>query len=155
MRCLSVTGKIHIRWDASSSEVVPATPADVDPEDARVQLARRFVHWFGPVIELQFAEWADSPADDAKLTWAGMRGELTPVSVEGTSTNELSAPAWSRLMPSSSKPRCAGPERGALSETVTSPFHRAGKLGELFVVALGGAALAVRDLAPAVLVPRS
>lgn len=83
MRCLGVTGKVHIRWDASSSEVVPATPADIDPEDARVQLARRFVHWSGPATVLQFAKWAGVSADDAKLTWAGMRDELAPVSVEG------------------------------------------------------------------------
>ena len=83
MRCLSVTGKVHIRWDASSSEVVPATAADIDPEDARAQLARRFLHWSGPATVLQFAKWAGVSSNDAKLTWAGVRDELAPVSVEG------------------------------------------------------------------------
>ena len=83
MRCLSVTGKVHIRWDASSSEVVPATAADIDPRRCPAKLARRFLHWSGPATVLQFAKWAGVSSNDAKLTWAGVRDELAPVSVEG------------------------------------------------------------------------
>lgn len=84
LRCLSVTAKVHIRWDARSCEVVPATPPDVDPREARLELARRFLHWYGPVDHLQFAKLSGVCVSDAERTWAELRGELTPVSLEGT-----------------------------------------------------------------------
>ncbi len=82
VRCLSVTGKVHIRWDASSSEVVPAAVPEVDPSEARLDLARRFLHWYGPVSRSQFAKWAGVCMGDAELTWSELHEELVPVSFE-------------------------------------------------------------------------
>ena len=91
LRCLAVTGRIHIRWDASFSGVVPAEAFDVDAEEARLGLARRFLHWFGPADALQFARWAGVPKSDATLTWTLLRDELTAVSVGGVGRHVLTA----------------------------------------------------------------
>lgn len=91
MRCLSVTGRLHIRWDASFSGVVPAEPAGVDPEEARRGLARRFLRWYGPADVTQFARWAGIPKPDAELTWSHLGTELVPVAVGGTERFVLEA----------------------------------------------------------------
>lgn len=79
VRGATVTGRIHLRWDASSIELIAAERPDVDVEDARVELARRFVRWFGPVSVAQFARWAAVDPSDAKITWSRLTDELTPV----------------------------------------------------------------------------
>jgi hypothetical protein len=93
IRSLCVTGKIHIRWDASTTTVIPAEPAAIDPEDARVELARRFLHWHGPAGAAHFAKWARVPRADATLTFERMAKELAPVSVDGKQRWILSSDA--------------------------------------------------------------
>jgi hypothetical protein len=85
VKLLSCTGKVHIRWDASRIDVLPAEPAAVDPEDARVELARRFLHWLGPAGPGQFARWAGIVPDDARATWQGLaaRHDLVRVDLGG------------------------------------------------------------------------
>jgi hypothetical protein len=85
LRMLSATGKVHIRWDASKINVVPAEPPAVDPDDARVALAHRFLRWLGPAGPGQFARWAGIVADDARVTWQALeaRYPVVPVAVEG------------------------------------------------------------------------
>ena len=46
LRVSGLTGRVHIRWDASRILLIPVERPDIDPEDARCELARRFVHWF-------------------------------------------------------------------------------------------------------------
>lgn len=57
-----------IRWDARTTEVLPVELPDVAPEDARRDLAQRFVSWFGDAMRPRFAHWAaldDDVAADA------------------------------------------------------------------------------------------
>lgn len=79
LRDLAVTGKVHIRWDASKVWVIPASPAAIDEEDARRQLLRRFLHWLGPATPAQFARWARVNRSDAAATWQAERSDLVPV----------------------------------------------------------------------------
>jgi hypothetical protein len=81
LRCSAGTGKVHIRWDARTITVRPAQPADIDEERARVELARRFLRWFGPGTLCAFAKWAGVTMADAQSTWAALRSELVPVAV--------------------------------------------------------------------------
>lgn len=76
LRPLAVTGKLHIRWDASSMRVVPAVPAEIDEEEARRELCRRFVHWLGPATADRFARWAGVGRSDAEATWRAIGPEL-------------------------------------------------------------------------------
>jgi hypothetical protein len=91
VRMLSATGRIHIRWDASRIDVVPAPPDNtvdgntVDDEAARVELAHRFLHWHGPAAPAHLARWAGTSRADAEATWRQLasRHDLVPVDLDG------------------------------------------------------------------------
>jgi hypothetical protein len=109
LRLASLTGRVRIRWDASRSDVVPAPRPDVDDEQARSQLLRRFLVWYGAVTPDRFARWAGITRDDATATWAALAPQLVAVSLAGAArwahTDDLgalrSAPAVTgvRLLP--------------------------------------------------------
>jgi hypothetical protein len=84
VRLLAVTGRLHIRWDARTVHVLPADPPPVDDEEARMELARRFLRWYGPAHARQLAKWAGLGRSDAEETWRRLGGELIPVSLAGT-----------------------------------------------------------------------
>lgn len=79
LRQLSSTGKVHIRWDARTVTVLPAVPAEIDEEDARRELARRFLRWLGPASPSQFAKWAGIDRSDAATTFTALGHELVSV----------------------------------------------------------------------------
>lgn len=54
-----------IRWDARTTEVLPVDLPDVAPEEARRDLARRFVAWFGDAQRARFAGWSGLDDDVA------------------------------------------------------------------------------------------
>jgi hypothetical protein len=79
LRRLSATGKVLIRWDASTVQVLPAVPAEMDEEEARRELLRRFLGWLGPATPAQFARWAGVARHDAASTWHSVAAELLEV----------------------------------------------------------------------------
>lgn len=83
IRLTSITGRVHIRWNASRIWAIPADRPTGEPEAARVELARRFLHWFAPATLARFAWLAGIEPADAKLAWSGLSGELDAVSVDG------------------------------------------------------------------------
>jgi hypothetical protein len=61
LRYAVATGTVLIRWEgARSSTVWTVPPLDVDPRDARLELARRYLHIYGPATPEAFARWAGS-----------------------------------------------------------------------------------------------
>jgi hypothetical protein len=59
LRYAAPTGTVLIRWDGARQPTVRMVPApDVDPREARLELARRHLHVFGPTTADAFAEWA-------------------------------------------------------------------------------------------------
>lgn len=85
-----VSGRYRMRWD-TRTVVILATPVpDIDPEEARLELARRFLHWHGPATSRQLARWAHLPLGDALETWRRLTPELLPVAVEGDLRHVLS-----------------------------------------------------------------
>jgi hypothetical protein len=99
LKWTSVTGRLLIRWDASTIELIPHERPDVDPENARVELARRFLTWHGPAAPAQFAKWAGVPPADAALTWRALEPELVAVTVVGTERSLLAADAHVAVTP--------------------------------------------------------
>lgn len=91
LRALASTGKVLIRWDASTVRVLPNVPPGIDEEDARVELARRFLHWLGPGDARQFARWAGVTALEAAETFRVLRPELVAVAVGPRSAWMLAA----------------------------------------------------------------
>jgi hypothetical protein len=51
----------------------------VDREDARLELARRYLHIFGPATPESFAEWAGIPRPQGRAAFTALRRSLTPV----------------------------------------------------------------------------
>src|SRR5262249_15636887 len=69
-----------IRWDGARAPLVwtVAAPA-VDPADACRELARRYLHVFGPTTARGFARWAGISRRSAAAAFASLESSLVPV----------------------------------------------------------------------------
>lgn len=80
LRYGTTTGTIVIRWTGSGRPTVTSVDApDVDEEDARLELARRFLHVFAPATVDDFSQWAGVKMADALATFGGLGPELVSV----------------------------------------------------------------------------
>jgi hypothetical protein len=80
LRYAAPTGRVLIRWDGARQPTVWAVPApEVDPLDARVELARRCLHVFGPTTPDAFAGWAGITPPMAHAAFEVLRPSLAPV----------------------------------------------------------------------------
>jgi hypothetical protein len=74
------TGRILIQWDGARQPTVwTVPPPEVDPLDARQELARRYLHVFGPTTPGAFAAWAGIPPAQGRATFESLSGSLTAV----------------------------------------------------------------------------
>jgi hypothetical protein len=80
LRYAGPTGRVLIRWDGARRPVVWTVPAPaVDPQDAREELVRRYLHVFGPGTAEGFGAWAGRRAPGARRTFDAIRDERVPV----------------------------------------------------------------------------
>jgi hypothetical protein len=80
LRYAAPTGTVLLRWDGSRQPVVwTVPPPDMDPWQARLELARRYLHIFGPAMPAMFAQWAGIGRTEASAAFQGLAGTLTPV----------------------------------------------------------------------------
>jgi winged helix DNA-binding protein len=80
MRYAATTGTVAIRWEGARAPVIwTVVPADVDPADACRELARRYLHIFGPTTTDGFARWAGISRRSAASAFAALDGSLLPV----------------------------------------------------------------------------
>ncbi len=80
MRYAATTGTIAIRWEGARAPVVWSVPAPrIDAADARRELARRYLHVFGPTTADSFARWAGVSRRSAAAAFAALEGSLVPV----------------------------------------------------------------------------
>jgi hypothetical protein len=114
MRYAAPTGTLVMRWDGARQPLVWNLPRpDVEPTEARRELARRYLHIFGPSTRAAFAQWAGiSPAqgraafDDlvaaAELTEASTPlGDAFILATDESSFRSVPGPAAAaRLLPS-------------------------------------------------------
>ena len=81
LRYASPTGRVLLRWDGARQPVVwTAPPPEMDPGHARLELARRYLHIFGPATAASFARWAGIRGADAVSAFEALAGMLTPTS---------------------------------------------------------------------------
>jgi hypothetical protein len=74
------TGTLLIRWDgARAPEVWTVLPPEVEPSEARRELARRYLHVFGPATPQAFADWAGVNEAAAGATFDALSRSLTAV----------------------------------------------------------------------------
>ncbi len=111
-RYAATTGTVAIRWDGARAPTVWTVPApEIDPADACVELARRYLHVFGPATADGFAGWAGISPGTAATAFASLAGSLlavrTPLGDEWLLADDEpavraaeTAPAPARLLPS-------------------------------------------------------
>jgi hypothetical protein len=80
LRYAAPTGRVLVRWDGARQPTVwMVPPPDVDPVDARLELARRYLHVFGPSTATAFAGWAGIAPDLGRSTFDALVESLAPV----------------------------------------------------------------------------
>ncbi|HEU5214694.1 MAG TPA: crosslink repair DNA glycosylase YcaQ family protein [Gaiellaceae bacterium] len=80
MRYGTATGTIQIRWEGARAPVVWTVPRpEIDPLEARRELARRYLHVYGPTTPRAFATWAGVGDREARATFDSLSGSLAPV----------------------------------------------------------------------------
>jgi hypothetical protein len=80
LRYATTTGTLAIRWGGARAPVVWAVEEpDLDPAEARRELARRYLHVFGPGTADRFARWAGISRRSANATFASLEESLLPV----------------------------------------------------------------------------
>lgn len=112
LRYAAPTGTVLIRWEGARRPLIWTIPSpEVDPYVARLELARRYLHVFGPGTAESFAKWAGIQSTSAIATFEALGDVLTPVRaptgerwiLADDEAHFLSAPgppAAARLLPS-------------------------------------------------------
>jgi hypothetical protein len=112
LRYAASTGTVLIRWDGARQPTVwTMPPPEMDPRDARLELARRYLRVFGPTTADAFAQWAGIGRQPGIAAFDALRRQLTPVrtpvgdswiltSDEPTFRAALGPTASARLVPS-------------------------------------------------------
>ena len=79
-RYAAATGTIAIRWDGARAPTIwTVAAAEIEPADACRELARRYLHVFGPTTAVGFARWAGISRRAAATAFASLEESLLPV----------------------------------------------------------------------------
>jgi hypothetical protein len=112
LRYAALTGTLAIRWEGARRPTVWTVPRpEISREEATRELARRYLHIFGPATAAGFARWGAIGARTSATTFDELRTELIPVrtpthdawllAADEPTIRELPAPAAAaRLLPS-------------------------------------------------------
>jgi hypothetical protein len=80
LRYAAPTGTVLIRWDgARQTTVRTVPPPPVDPFEARLELARRYLRFFGPTTPDAFADWAGIRPAEGRAAFEAIASGLMPV----------------------------------------------------------------------------
>ena len=112
LRYAAATGTVLIRWEGARQPTIWTVPRpDIAPPEARLELARRYLHIFGPATAGGFARWAGIGPRQGVAAFDALRRSLTPVRTsigeawiltrdEPTLRTATTSPASARLLPS-------------------------------------------------------
>lgn len=80
IRYAATTGTVAIRWEGARAPTVwMVDRAGIDPAAACRELARRYIHVFGPATANGFARWAGISRRSAAVAVSSLEGSLLPV----------------------------------------------------------------------------
>ncbi len=78
LRYVAPTGTLLIRWEGARQPTIWTVPTpQIDPFQARLELARRYVHFFGPTTPEAFARWAGIKPPRGITAFQALRPDLT------------------------------------------------------------------------------
>lgn len=79
LRYAAATGTVLIRWEGARRPVIwTVPPPEIDPAEARLELARRYLHVFGPTTPEAFATWAGLSPQQGRAAFGSLGWSLTP-----------------------------------------------------------------------------
>jgi hypothetical protein len=79
LRYAALTGTLAIRWEGARRPTVWIVPTpEIEAAQATLELARRYLHVFGPATPVGLARWAGLGARKAVEAFDGLAGELIP-----------------------------------------------------------------------------
>jgi DNA glycosylase AlkZ-like len=88
LRYAAATGRILIRWEGARAPVIwTVPPPEMTAHEARLELARRFLHVFGPTTPAAFSHWAGIGRGDGPAAFRALGSEVLTV---GTPIGEAS-----------------------------------------------------------------
>jgi hypothetical protein len=80
LRYAALTGRLAIRWEGARRPTVwTVPPPDIAPAEATLELARRYLHIFGPAKAEAFGKWAGIGTPKAVRVFDELGTELIPV----------------------------------------------------------------------------
>jgi hypothetical protein len=80
VRYATVTGRLRIRWEGARQPTLWVVPTPkVEYRVARIELARRYLHVFGPGTPASFGVWAGVRPASAQSAFDGLARSLAPV----------------------------------------------------------------------------
>jgi len=80
LRYAAPTGTILMRWDGARQPTIwTVPPPAVDPIEARLELARRYLQIFGPATPAAFEQWAGIKPPRGRAAFNALEGSLAPV----------------------------------------------------------------------------
>jgi hypothetical protein len=80
LRYAATTGTVLMRWEGARQPVIwTVPPPEVDPLAARIELARRYLHVYGPATVAAFAEWAGISPRAGTEAFDALSRSMTPV----------------------------------------------------------------------------
>lgn len=112
LRYATLTGRVRMRWDGARQPTLwMVPPPAIGASGARLELARRYLHVFGPATPAAFEAWAGISSTTAAATFEILRNELavvrTPLGDEWILASDeplmrrtMVDPAPARLLPS-------------------------------------------------------
>ncbi len=112
LRYAAPTGRILIRWEGARQPTIwTVPPPDIEPREARLELARRHLHVFGPTTSAAFGQWAGLAEPRARAAFDALASSLatvrTPLGDAWVMADEVplleasaDAPVGARLLPS-------------------------------------------------------
>lgn len=112
LRYAATTGTVQIRWLGARAPTIWSVPRPtITPASAREELARRYLHVYGPTTAAAFTKWAGISSPQGRAAFAALAGELVEVLTsigngsilardEPTFTAPAGAAAPARFLPS-------------------------------------------------------
>jgi hypothetical protein len=92
LRYAALSGTLAIRWEGARQPLVWTVPApEITRVEATLELARRFLHVFGPAGPEAFAKWASLGAREAVRAFDDLGPELIHVLTPAGATSMLAA----------------------------------------------------------------
>jgi hypothetical protein len=80
LKYAATTGTLLIRWEGARQPTIwMVSPPAISPPEARLELARRYLHVFGPTTPQAFAVWAGIGPAAGRAAFDSLRRSLTAV----------------------------------------------------------------------------